>query len=48
MPWNLHKVDFSVLLVNVMAIADEVDSQLARAMACYISEAKADALPLEP
>jgi CheY-like chemotaxis protein len=44
---NLHKVDFSVLLVDVMAIADEVDSQLAQTMACYISEAKADALPLE-
>ena len=43
---NLHKVDFSVLLVDVMSIADEVDSQLAQAMACYISEAKSDALPL--
>jgi DNA-binding response OmpR family regulator len=44
---NLHKVDFSVLLVNVMAIADEVDSQLAQAMLSYISEANADALPIE-
>jgi CheY-like chemotaxis protein len=43
---NLHKVDFSVLLVDVMSIADEVDSQLAQAMACYISEAKSDALPI--
>jgi hypothetical protein len=43
---NLQKVDYSVLLVGVMAIADEVDSQLAQAMASYISEAKLDALPI--
>ena len=29
---NLQAVDFSLLLVDVMAIADEVDSQLAQAM----------------
>jgi len=39
---NLHHMDFSVLLVSVMAIADEVDSQLAQAMTSYISEAKID------
>lgn len=44
---NLDKVDFSLLLVDVMAIADEVDSQLAQAMASYISESKIDALPVE-
>jgi Response regulator receiver domain len=44
---NLHKVDFSQLLVGVMAIADEVDSQLAQAMASYITESKADALPVK-
>lgn len=44
---NLHKVDFSLLLVDVMAIADEVDSQLAQAMASYVSESKIDALPVE-
>jgi hypothetical protein len=44
---NLQKVDFSVLLVDVMAIADEVDSQLAQAMTSYISEAQADAQPIE-
>jgi DNA-binding response OmpR family regulator len=44
---NLHKVDFSLVLVGVMAIADEVDSQLAQAMASYISESKIDILPLE-
>ena len=36
---NLQTVDFSLLLVDVMAIADEVDSQLAQAMASYIAEA---------
>ena len=35
---NLHKIDFSQLLLGVMAIADEVDSQLAQQMASYISE----------
>jgi CheY-like chemotaxis protein len=37
---NLHVVDFSLLLVGVMAIADEVDSQLAEAMANYVAESK--------
>jgi hypothetical protein len=31
LPNNLFRVDFSLLLVGVMAIADEVDSQLAQA-----------------
>jgi DNA-binding response OmpR family regulator len=44
---NLHKVDFSVLLVDIMAIADEVDSQLAQAMASYIAEAKSEAKSVE-
>jgi hypothetical protein len=35
---NLHTVDFSLLLVDVMAIADEVDSQLAQAMTSYIAK----------
>jgi hypothetical protein len=42
---NLFRVDFSLLLLGVMAIADEVDSQLAQAMASYISESKVDLLP---
>jgi DNA-binding response OmpR family regulator len=42
---NLFRVDFSLLLVGVMAIADEVDSQLAQAMASYVSESKVDLLP---
>jgi CheY-like chemotaxis protein len=40
---NLHRVDFSLLLVDVMSIADEVDSQLAQAMASYVSESQAPA-----
>jgi len=43
---NLNKVDFSLLLVSVMEIADEVDSQLAQAMVSYISESNGDILPL--
>jgi CheY-like chemotaxis protein len=43
---NLHKVDFSVLLVGVMAIADEVDSQLAQAMVSYIAESSISAMPV--
>jgi DNA-binding response OmpR family regulator len=39
---NLHHMDFSVLLVGVMTIADEVDSQLAQAMTSYISESKVE------
>jgi len=45
---NLRTVDFSLLLVDVMAIADEVDSQLAQAMAAYISESQIDELPIQP
>ena len=40
---HLHSVDFSLLLVDVMAIADEVDSQLAQAMASYVAGAKLSA-----
>jgi len=39
---NLFRVNFSLLLVGVMAIADEVDSQLAQAMAAYVAESKVD------
>ncbi len=37
---NLTKIDFSVLLVGVMAIADECDSQLSQSMASFISDSK--------
>jgi DNA-binding response OmpR family regulator len=42
---NLHRVNFSLLLIGVMAIADEVDSQLAQAMSAYVAESKVDTLP---
>jgi CheY-like chemotaxis protein len=40
---NLDSIDFSVLLVQVMIIADEVDSQLRQAMECYMLES--DSVP---
>ncbi len=43
---NLRQVDFSLLLMDVMAIADEVDSQLAQAMTSYVAESKLDMLPI--
>jgi len=41
---NLASIDFSVLLIGVMTIADEVDSQLSQAMRSYIAESKVDSL----
>jgi CheY-like chemotaxis protein len=43
---NLANINFSILLYQVMTIADEVDSQLRQAMDCYVSEAAMDALPV--
>lgn len=42
---NLGTIDFTVLLLGVMTIADEVDSQLSQAMKSYIAESVQDALP---
>ena len=42
---NLATIDFSVLLSQVMTIADEVDSQLRQAMECYVEESTLDTLP---
>jgi ActR/RegA family two-component response regulator len=42
---NLASIDFSVVLIGVMTIADEVDSQLSQAMQSYIAESVMDALP---
>lgn len=42
---NLANIDFSVVLVGVMTIADEVDSQLSQAMTTYIAESAVDELP---
>jgi hypothetical protein len=46
---QLHVEDTkaNVLLMYIMAIADEVDSQLAQAMKSYISEANLDTQPME-
>jgi DNA-binding response OmpR family regulator len=44
---NLPRIDFSVVLVGVMAIADEVDCQLAQQMASYIAESKSDSAPAD-
>ena len=41
---NLNCLDFSTLLLGVMTIADEVDSQLGQAMRCYSMEALEDSL----
>jgi hypothetical protein len=38
--FHLQDVDARVLLLDVMAIADEVDSQLGQAMTSYVAEAK--------
>ncbi len=45
---NLQKLNIAVLLTDVMAIADEVDSQLAQAMTSYIAEAVVDVAAVEP
>jgi hypothetical protein len=42
---NLATIDFSVVLIGVMTIADEIDSQLSQAMDGYIAESVEDALP---
>ena len=33
---NMHALDFSLLLPDVMAIADEVDAQLTQTMGSYM------------
>lgn len=43
---NLANINFSILLNEVMTIADEVDSQLRQAMDCYVTEAAMDGLPV--
>jgi hypothetical protein len=45
---HIEDTEPGVLLLHVMAIADEVDSQLAQAMSSYISEATHDAGPIRP
>jgi CheY-like chemotaxis protein len=43
---NLPNIDFSVLLQGVMAIADEIDSQLAQAVACFDQKAAEETVPV--
>jgi len=45
---HLEETESGVLLLYIMAIADEVDSQLAQAMTSYISEANHDGEPEKP
>ena len=42
---NLVRIDFSILLTEVMTNADEIDSQLSHAMASYVEESVGNALP---
>jgi DNA-binding response OmpR family regulator len=42
---NLASIDFSVVLIGVMTIADEIDSQLSQAMASYVVESANNAVP---
>jgi len=45
---HIEETESGVLLLYIMGIADEVDSQLAQAMTSYISEANRDAEPVTP
>ncbi len=45
---NVEDTQPGLLLLYVMTIADEVDSQLAQAMTSYISEANHDDDPIKP
>jgi hypothetical protein len=42
---NLANIDFSVLLIGVMTIADEVDSQLSQAMSTFVAASRPGAPP---
>jgi hypothetical protein len=44
---NLASIDFSVLLIGVMTIADEVDSQLSQAMTSYVAEQETPVVQLD-
>jgi hypothetical protein len=41
---NLASIDFSLLLIGVMTIADEIDSQLSQAMGAYKEESSINGL----
>jgi DNA-binding response OmpR family regulator len=44
---NLYRVNFSLVLLSVMTIADEIECQLAQAMAGYVGASKMHTLPIE-
>jgi hypothetical protein len=41
---NLANIDFRLVLLSVMTIADEVDSQLSQAMESYLAGSLAEAV----
>jgi DNA-binding response OmpR family regulator len=43
---NLAQIDFSILLTDVMTIADEIDSQLSQAMTSYVARSVSNSLPV--
>ena len=42
---NLEHIDFSILLTEVMTIADEIDSQLSQAMTSYVAASNDTKVP---
>jgi len=42
---NLDYIAFPLLLPDVMTIANEVDAQLSRAVACYVAESPSQGSP---
>jgi DNA-binding response OmpR family regulator len=40
---NLNTIDFSLILVDVMTIADELDSQLAQTVECFLAQSRSNA-----
>jgi hypothetical protein len=43
---NIDYIAFPLLLPDVMTIANEVDAQLSRAVACYVAESHSDSSPV--
>jgi hypothetical protein len=43
---NIDYIAFPLLLPDVMTIANEVDAQLSRAVACYVAESRSDTSPV--
>jgi hypothetical protein len=43
---NIDYIAFPLLLPDVMTIANEVDAQLSRAVACYVAESRRDTFPV--